>query len=40
MKIRIETVANPSGSCPNGGDHTPGSSGEWVGRCTKCGQPC
>ena len=22
------------------GPCTPGSSGEWKGRCTKCGQPC
>jgi hypothetical protein len=29
-----------AGSCPAGGDHTPGSTGEWVGRCTKCGNPC
>lgn len=21
-------------------DHTPGSSGEWAGRCTKCGATC
>jgi len=28
------------GTCPNGGDHTPGISDEWVGRCTKCGTPC
>ena len=28
------------GTCPNGGDHTPGTSGQWVGRCTKCGTPC
>lgn len=27
-------------NCSAGGDHTPGSSGEWVGRCTKCGQSC
>lgn len=27
-------------ACPAGGNHTPGTSGEWKGRCTKCGQPC
>lgn len=27
------------GSCPNGGDHTPGTGG-WAGHCTKCGMPC
>lgn len=25
------------GACPAGGEHTPGSSGAWIGRCTKCG---
>lgn len=28
------------GSCPNGGDHQRGSTGEWTVRCIKCGQPC
>ena len=23
-----------------GGNHTPGTSGQWLGRCTRCGQPC
>lgn len=23
--------------CP---PHTPGTSGEWIGKCTKCGAPC
>lgn len=26
-----------SATCPAGGEHTPGTSGEWKGRCTKCG---
>jgi hypothetical protein len=28
------------GTTAHDGPHTPGSSGEWVGRCTKCGQSC
>ena len=36
-QARREAMA---GGCPSGGSHTPGTSGEWVGRCTKCGQPC
>lgn len=30
----IERQPDP---CP---PHTPGSSGEWANRCTKCGAPC
>lgn len=36
-EIRRDATA---GSCPMGGDHSPGSSGEWIGRCTKCDQSC
>lgn len=28
------------GNCSGGGDHVPGQSGQWAGRCVKCGQPC
>ena len=34
MKVTIPgTVTQHDGPC------TPGTSGEWVGRCTKCGNP-
>lgn len=33
MKITPWTTAH-DGPC------TPGTSGEWKGRCTQCGQPC
>lgn len=36
QKITVVTA----GSCPMGEDHTFGTSGEWIGRCTKCGNPC
>lgn len=36
----IRILAVLSGTCPAGGDHTPGTSGQWKGRCTKCGTSC
>lgn len=30
----MKHTLNHDGPC------TPGSSGEWVGKCTQCGQPC
>lgn len=32
--LSIERQPDP---CP---PHTPGTSGAWKGRCTKCGTPC
>lgn len=26
-------------SCPQGGEHQRGETGEWAVRCVKCGQP-
>lgn len=34
MRVRITGTVSHDGPC------TPGTSGEWVGRCTKCGQSC
>lgn len=28
------------GTLSHDGPCTPGTSGEWAGRCTKCGSPC
>lgn len=40
MNRLLRMLATVFGNCPQGGDHTPGTSGEWVGRCTKCGASC
>lgn len=29
-----------AGACSAGGQCTSGTSGPWIGRCTKCGNPC
>jgi hypothetical protein len=34
MKIAVPADTRHDGPC------TPGSSGEWRGRCTQCGKPC
>jgi len=37
--IEQNFVTSADLQCPNGGGpHTPGDRGEWLGRCTKCGQ--
>jgi hypothetical protein len=40
MRKFVAMLGTLFGNCPQGGDHTRGTSGEWAGRCTKCGQPC
>jgi hypothetical protein len=40
MNRIVRSLATLNDNCPQGGNHTPGTSGEWVGRCTKCGQSC
>lgn len=40
MNRLLRLISTVFGNCPNGGDHTGGTSGEWIGKCTKCGQPC
>jgi hypothetical protein len=38
--MNVENLVIVSGSCPAGGDHQGGTSGEWIGKCVKCGNPC
>lgn len=40
MNEWLRKMSTVQGNCPAGGDHTAGTSGEWLGRCTKCGQSC
>ena len=40
MNKFIKLMSTLNGNCSAGGDHTRGTSGEWIGRCTKCGNPC
>jgi hypothetical protein len=37
MKITVPDILS---GCPMGGEHESGQSGEWIGKCRKCGQPC
>jgi len=39
MNKIVRLLSTLFGNCSSGGDHLPGTSGEWVGRCTKCGNP-
>lgn len=41
MNTLIRMIAILFNDCPMGnGPCKPGSTGEWIGRCVKCGQAC